>query len=136
MRFGRFATATGCDLTSDYHRVTKPLPDSSQPAGADGRPRAGPELAAALIDALELPVVSSDAGGRLVLANAAARELWGLPERLDDGTAVEWFEPDPQRPAELDPLARALAGERPIREWRYAVTATGSSVRCWSARSL
>jgi diguanylate cyclase (GGDEF)-like protein len=88
----------------------------------------GAPLALALIDSLEVPVVACDGRGRLSLANAAAREMWGLPGRFSarsraDG--VTWFAEDPERPGTGDLLNRALAGEQPLQEWRQLPSAAG-----------
>ena len=92
-------------------------------------PRPRTALPFAVLDALEQPVLACDAGGRLALANTAARDLLGLSDELDtDG--LGWLaEDEAQTPVPvLLPLFRALAGEELPRTRLRLLSRTGESL--------
>jgi diguanylate cyclase (GGDEF)-like protein len=83
--------------------------------------RVSASLALAVIDALDQPLLVSDAAGRLALVNAAARDLLGLADDLNVGLAALdcWLLADDSEQSSSavgDALARTLAGEELARE--------------------
>jgi diguanylate cyclase (GGDEF)-like protein/PAS domain S-box-containing protein len=90
------------------------------------------DFALELIETLAQPVVGVDAAGRLTLVNAAARRLWGLQEELEPGSVSRGelcFEQEDGRELapESEPLARALEGQRPVRERLRLIARDGES---------
>jgi diguanylate cyclase (GGDEF)-like protein len=78
------------------------------------------ELGLAVVEAWHLPVVAFDRGGTVSLANAAARELWGLVDGPgSDGRPVRWFDDA------LPGAAIAPADGSPQEQWRVLAPADG-----------
>lgn len=113
--------------------------DAGPKGSAAGEPLHA-QLALALIDAWDHPVVICDAQGRLVLTNAQARAQWNLPADLDAHVPEDrgaWFGEHPDHAACGDPLSRALTGETPLKEWRLLCDADGCTRSALvSARTL
>ena len=91
----------------------------------------------ALLDSLDTAVVGCDAGGRPVLFNEAARQLFG--DMLDGVPIEQWaqhrqvFHPDGRRMHGEDlPLTRALRGER-VRDAEIVVRAPAAARRYFRA---
>lgn len=94
------------------------------------------DLLAALLETSSLPTVACDRGGRLIFANAAARDLWelasALAERAASGT-IAWFTDPGETP---DPLAAELSGSGTAQSCRRVAPAGGERLGTVNTRLL
>ncbi len=95
------------DLVAAFNRMTAQLRDLRQSEAA--RLLRARQASQAAIDAFPDPVLLVDPGGRVELANPAARRLLGVVTS-DDPAAPSWQPPDKLR----EPLAAALQDHQPF----------------------
>ena len=108
-----------------------------RPRGESGFGSLAPEALVRLLESLSAGVVCQDAAGRIVAANAAAREILGLDSdellgrRVDDPRWRAVDENGADLPAHRHPAMRALASGRPVRGVAMGVHHPGRDELVW-----
>jgi signal transduction histidine kinase len=97
------------ELADSFNRMARQLRDYRRTALA--RLLRAQRTSQATIDSFPDPVLVVDPGGRVEMANPAARRLFGLPPPADEDTPPPLWQPPP---ALVEPIHEALVRQRPF----------------------